>query len=602
MTDDATKCRALDIAYEIGVHSVDALRTDPASVVHGWGFGTGMAGAGLFLAHLASVCADDGMAAEAERICELVVAALSGVPTTGGWADGKLGASFAAIQSAQALGRRDLVEASLPALYDALGAAKRPDVYGGLGGAILIAIRVASLLDEPVWRTRAETLGRTLLATGVGPRAEGMAVLPHQPVRMPLQGFGHGAAGCAVALAALAITVKEPAYRYVARSLLAYEDSLYRPDWLNWPDGRLERDLLDRGLAARSVSLGLARPAHPFAWCNGKGGLLTARLLLMCGLRLVDSSEGMGPEKMRDPIWRWVGRGASDHSLCCGLGGVLELHLLAARELGHSRFTKWIAHYVDDIQDLHDSTGGWVAPWRKERGDPSLGFLKGASGVGYSLLRVATDGDVVSQLLMGAETVHGTCPDDSPELQKYRKAAIRNVWGQPNSRAFTEMVDSECEASPAKDMATDLKRVEQAGQVLVSNAHLPRALAEAVRWRTRMERELPQRVTRLDDTARPNPSVEDESTRYRITGVARDFKGVDESYLVGMRGGFGTVTCVAEGSATVVFCLKSPRTFPELLKTLKRERGKTWDPEDLAGLLVFLWSLGIVRTVFNGIE
>lgn len=593
MIGDALSCRALEVAYKIGCDSVNALRNDPTGRVRGWGFGTGMAGVGLYLAYLASVCADDDLAAEAERICELVVTALSDVPTTGGWAEGRLGAAFAAIQSAHALERRDLVDDSLTALYDGLEVAKRPDVYSGVGGAILIALHVASLLDEPMWRTRAEALGRKLLATGIVPRAEGMAVLPQMAVRLPLQGFAHGAAGCAVALAALAITVKEPAYCYAARSLLAYEDSLYRPDWLNWPDGRLERDLLDqRG----SVSLGLARPAHPFAWCNGKGGLLTSRFLFMCTWHLVEHTAGLGPEKMRDPIWRWVGRGSLDHTLCCGLGGALDLHLLAARELGHSRFTKWITHYVDDIEDLYDSTGGWVAPWRKERGDPTLGFLKGASGVGYSLLRIATRGEVVSQLLMGAETVHGICPEDSPGLREYRNAAVRSVWGRPDSRSFTDMVDSVCAKATAKEVATDLNRVEQEVRTLVSTRKFPRALEEAVRWRIRLERELPQRSTRLDDITRPVPSLDDETTSYGITNVAREFKGNGESYFVGMRNGFGTVTRVAESSATVGSCLKIRRTFPELLETLEHEYDKTWDPVALSSLLVTLWSRGIVRT------
>lgn len=247
----------------------------------------------------------------------------------------------------------------------------RDVLLGSAGGVLALAAlhRDARATGEPCGGLLdlASACSRHLLvdrsaAAGL-PRA--WKTLPGFP---ELTGFAHGAAGICYALLRLYEINGEPELLEAAREGLAFERACYEPAHRNWRDTRFPEQL-----------------RFEFSWCYGAPGISLARL----GARdVMDDPEvqdeirnGLEATRARGPV-------ALDH-VCCGNMGRVDVLLYASARMGDEDLGRSARELAAATLERARSSGRFL--WRLEMKpdlfDPS--FFTGASGVGYTLLRLA---------------------------------------------------------------------------------------------------------------------------------------------------------------------------------------------------------------------
>lgn len=184
----------------------------------------------------------------------------------------------------------------------------------------------------------------------------------------PLGGFSHGAAGICHALLRLWKETGEPRLLAGAREGLAFERTLYSAEHKGWRDPKS------------------TEPRYAAGWCLGAAGQALARLP---ALEAFDSSE------IREEIAHGLATARSaplepvDH-LCCGNLGRAEVLLRASEALGDMELRTAAEELARAILARAEQAGTWQ--WRfdprPDLFDPT--FFTGASGAGYTLLRLAS--------------------------------------------------------------------------------------------------------------------------------------------------------------------------------------------------------------------
>lgn len=237
------------------------------------------------------------------------------------------------------------------------------DVMQGAAGAILGLVTVYEATGDESALERARVAGEYLLANRE--IVSGVPVWDTHPENGPLQGFAHGVAGIAYALARLADAAGEPRFVDVALESLAFEHDLYDPEQQNWRDARKSD-----GSCATS-------------WCHGRPGIGLARL-------------GMASVVADDAVERDVDRALAgldatrelplDH-LCCGNFGRVEFLIEAARRRGDDDARSRATSLADACRRRAVDGRGFLGPFLNERlRDPT--FFSGEAGIGYALLRL----------------------------------------------------------------------------------------------------------------------------------------------------------------------------------------------------------------------
>lgn len=347
----------------------------------------GLAGIALFFAHLAARTGD----VEAEALARSALAAmrwrigrhppaLENIGAFSGW-----GGIVWALTHLGLLWREPslLDEAERSAaehLAPLVGEDRHFDLIGGAAGAIAALLALHRHRPAPETLALAVRCGDHLLAhAGTDERGTSWPPPPGGG-NIPLNGFGHGAAGIAWALAALARETGGERFRAAARGALAYERSWYAPERRNWPD--LREDRRENGAA-------------PFlhAWCHGAPGIGLGRLATR---RVLDDGEIEREIRAALASTREEGFGGS-HCLCHGDLGNLDLLLTAARELGDPVLGAAAARLATGILASLEAEG--------PRGGGNAyqeipGLLTGLAGIGYGLLRAADPERVPSVLLL----------------------------------------------------------------------------------------------------------------------------------------------------------------------------------------------------------
>lgn len=262
------------------------------------------------------------------------------------------------------------------------------DIMGGAAGYICV------LLSLYKHRSSKRTLE---LATQCGDHLVANAQYMEQGVgwreplhTKPLTGFSHGASGIAYALLKLGSVSGERRFQDTALQAIAYERSVFSYEKDNWPDFR---DMENFG-----------RPAPPdggehfmMAWCHGAPGIGLSRLQ---ALSYVDNPEARKEIRnetetaLRTTLSAGFG---TNHSLCHGALGNLELLLKAGKLLDNPELvseTYQIAAGV--LQSIEEH--GWLCGIPLGVETPDL--MCGLSGVGYELLRLAAPDRVPSVLCL----------------------------------------------------------------------------------------------------------------------------------------------------------------------------------------------------------
>ncbi|WP_242342860.1 type 2 lanthipeptide synthetase LanM family protein [Anaeromyxobacter terrae] len=353
----------------------------------------GLSGCSMFLAYLARATGDGSYERVARKALTLARRHVARGRASGALAAG-LGAftglggiiytlSHLAVlwDDAALLEEAKALAADVPAL---VGADETLDVIGGSAGAIaaLHVLNGVSASDDLL--TAAVLCGERLLQRQQ-PQGAGAGWRTDVASDRPLTGFSHGAAGIAWALLKLAAWSGEERFRRAAEAAIAYERSTFVAARANWPDYR-------------------ARPGGDpadvhceVAWCHGAPGIGLARI---DGLPYLDDAEVRG--EIRIALQTTIDSGfGSNHSLCHGALGNLDLLLHAARHVDESWWT-------DAGQRLARETLAGIAARGCLLGAPTHvappGLMTGLAGVGYGLLRLARPERVPSVLVLAPPT------------------------------------------------------------------------------------------------------------------------------------------------------------------------------------------------------
>nr|WSX51413.1 type 2 lanthipeptide synthetase LanM family protein [Streptomyces sp. NBC_00974] len=334
----------------------------------GLGLYSGVSGIALFLAELAAATGVDRY----ERVAREVVAALAdpeGMPEpedlrgmpVGGYEDlcgvlllltraGRLWGDPALLGAARAL---------VPAVRQNLEDDETFDIVGGAAGAALALIALDAAGPGE--------------ATREAVRRAGEILLDGDPLPLGSAGFGHGRAGRAYALSAIADLTGEPRFAAAASRALAEDRSTAGTD---------------TG-AGTGTGTGSGTDTGVNAWCRGAAGTLLATARL--------GGAGLAGRPELSAVREGLRAGVGNDSLCHGTLGLAEALRTAGESAGDPalvdearRAATGVAHRVlaDDVR-----TGVPHRLWVP-------GLMNGAAGIGYGLLRTALPGRAVPDVLL----------------------------------------------------------------------------------------------------------------------------------------------------------------------------------------------------------
>ncbi|WP_375505985.1 type 2 lanthipeptide synthetase LanM family protein [uncultured Nostoc sp.] len=259
-----------------------------------------------------------------------------------------------------------------------IAADKKLDIMSGAAGAILGLLSLHRVTGNATVLEKAIACGEHLLKHQI---SHENAPKAWQTVsEKPLTGFSHGAAGIAYALLRLYAVTQNQAYNEAALEGIDYERSVFSESHANWPDFR---------------SLEPNQPASfPVVWCHGAAGIGLGRL----GCVRLGEIPGIESEiKIALQTTQNYGLEASDH-LCCGNLGRIETLLVGAQRYSRSDWREIALQNATNVVAKAKRTGAYqmFVNLPSSVFHPSL--FRGTAGIGYELLRLATD-DLPSVLL-----------------------------------------------------------------------------------------------------------------------------------------------------------------------------------------------------------
>jgi type 2 lantibiotic biosynthesis protein LanM len=269
------------------------------------------------------------------------------------------------------------------------------DIIGGAAGCIGSCLALYRCAPSEQTKRVAIQCGERLLA-GAQPMPQGIGWLPPFPVKGPLTGFAHGAAGIAWSLLELSGLTGEERFRTAALEAMAYERSLFVSEAGNWPD------LRDLKIPGRTQQDG--ESTFMVAWCHGAAGIGLGRLQ---SLRYLPDTVTRAEIDIALKTTLAQGFGGN-HSLCHGDLGNLEVLLQARAMLAEPQWNTPIDRLSTLIlNSMHRD--GWLTG--VPLGVESPGFMTGLSGIGYGLLRLAEPVHTPSILaLEPVRSVHSNAP------------------------------------------------------------------------------------------------------------------------------------------------------------------------------------------------
>ena len=357
----------------------------------------GLPGIALFLAYLGEIIREDrytdlahAVLASVRRLLERAPSSMMSIGGFGGW-----GGMIYALTHLSTLWHQPELVAEAEVIVERLPSFieqdRQFDMIGGAAGCIssLLALHHCAPSDRTL--AAAIRCGDHLLAHAQS-MPGGLGWVSESVASKPLTGFSHGGAGIAWALLELAAASGDGRFRAAALAAIDYERSLFSPAEGNWPD---LRDPEASRLTASGVKASFAR-----AWCHGAPGIGLGRLLSLPHLE-----EPHVRSDINIALETTLARGfGSNHSLCHGDLGNLELLLQASLKLEEPRWRGEAAHVAAIVLESIDRNG-WLCG--NPLGVESPGLMTGLAGIGYALLRLADPDRVPSVLALAPPTSIG---------------------------------------------------------------------------------------------------------------------------------------------------------------------------------------------------
>ncbi|HEY5981435.1 MAG TPA: lanthionine synthetase LanC family protein [Microlunatus sp.] len=309
--------------------------------------------------------------------------ALDATPEPGGigWSSGWLGTARAAGLVGHWTGDGALVDAGRSLAGRAVQVLARapevcpdyPDLLDGWAGHLtaVLAAEVEPSLESTRDAAAAVLLERLLPFADDGSPVGGPVSWPMAGTGPAVIGLAHGGSGISCALAgarAVGLATDEPLAALIARTV-RWEEGHFRPESGGWPDLRSDADV--PGLA----------------WCHGAPGVgIAAAYRMLAGTPEGAELTFARASRMVHAHGSPNGTASFDGTLCHGLAGLVELHLLGAeawpsagRE--HLAAARTLARH---LTRAGRSGPGWVCG---VRGGRTPNVLTGLAGVAYTLVR-----------------------------------------------------------------------------------------------------------------------------------------------------------------------------------------------------------------------
>lgn len=253
-----------------------------------------------------------------------------------------------------------------------------PDLLDGLAGHLTAAL--AADLEpgaEPARRAAAvgllhRLLGHATVATGRAPASS--VSWPMAGTERPVIGLAHGGSGITLALAAAAASGLSARHGFPRLGELImrtrrWEDEHFRAEAGGWPDLRAAVDV--PGLA----------------WCHGAPGVGIAAAYRALADPDRDTAETFARARTSVQRYQPPTGTAFDGTLCHGLSGMIELHLLGAQAWPaagreHLAEARLLARHL-----TRAGRPGWPGWTCGVRGGRTPVLLTGLAGVAYTLVR-----------------------------------------------------------------------------------------------------------------------------------------------------------------------------------------------------------------------
>lgn len=250
------------------------------------------------------------------------------------------------------------------------------DVHLGVAGALLGLLALYEVSPEQATLDRAVWCGQHLLRTRT-PSKVGCRAWPTLS-SVPTTGFAHGTAGIVYALLRLYAATRDAEILEAAREALHYEDRAFVDTYGNWAEIAGEEGS-DFGIS----------------WCHGAPGIGLARL---GGLPMLDTPAIRRDLEIALQTTQKIGVIGVDH-LCCGTCGRVDLLLTAAQRLERPELAAIAASWMKQVLVRAGQKEMFFLNLLLPRWVMHPQLLQGASGIGYTLLRLAQPDALPSPLL-----------------------------------------------------------------------------------------------------------------------------------------------------------------------------------------------------------
>lgn len=365
----------------------------------------GTAGIGWFLGHLAAWTRNERMADVAIAALQFALAARRSRSELQPLSlfSGATGVALAAVDVGRRLGRPQLRRSGLmlarriaATLHDHPDDTE-DDLLGGLAGVVIGLLAIHHRVRDPELLKACHIASGTLLERS---HRDGFGVSwPDRTANLTapaLCGLGHGASGIAWALAEMSWATESGDFSWALEGALRYERGWFSMERCAWADLR----------RAPSQVVDESWPAWTTAWCHGALGIGALRLrmyeatqdLTMLAEATAAIQAARGLVAQASSALRSFQM--SDVTLCHGLGGAIELMLLAHEITGLREHQRAARRAGDLCLSIYRANGNrWSVGVRN--GEVVPGLFLGLAGIGVTMMRLHDPGLVGSPVLPG---------------------------------------------------------------------------------------------------------------------------------------------------------------------------------------------------------
>jgi len=292
--------------------------------------------------------------------------------SVGGGMSGIGSICYCLLRTGELLNKRELAEDARQfgrlITIDSIEKDRQHDVVAGSAGTLLCLLALHRAFPGDVFLPVAIACGNKML---------------QHIHREKLAGFSHGASGFAYALCSLYQITGDQKFRNAALEAIAYENSLFSADAQNW------RDLRNKDTKS-------GEPQFMTSWCHGAPGIGLARIASLDSIDFPEIRSNIETALATTTGHNWDGT----EDLCCGNFGRIDILIQASHTLRRPELAALACNTASALVVRAHQSG----TYRISVGgaDPicNPGMMKGLSGIGYTLLRLADEERMLPSVLL----------------------------------------------------------------------------------------------------------------------------------------------------------------------------------------------------------